>query len=142
MAIIITGIPRCSRGARPNRSIGFENEVRRYAQEFISRQEAGYITSRDLCAKLNDDGIRSKDGKPWSESKVSRMIRRGHELGLPFIRRGRSEAASLRRVRRRSAGEIHAQRSAGMTSLEAAVRQTDAGMIAPGLLLLKRKRKD
>jgi hypothetical protein len=128
MAVTIIGLPRRRRGSRPNRSVGFENEVRRYAQEFISRQQAGYITSRDLSAKLNEDDVRSKDGKPWSESKVSRMIRRGHELGLPFIRRTRSEAASVRRLYPPRADPSKPG-------------QIDAGIIAPSLMLLKRAAK-
>ena len=136
MAVVITGLPPKQR--RANRSIGFDNEVCRYAQAFIDRQRAGFIISRDLTAKLNADGVRSKNGKPWSESKVFRMLRRGVELRIPFILRSRSEAASIRRVRRRSAGEIAASRSGPMPELSEAA-QTDAGMIAPGLMLLKRR---
>jgi hypothetical protein len=119
MAVTLKFISRGPRG------IAFDREVRAIAPEIIRRQASGIIIARDVAKSLNDDGVPKANGASWSEAVVFRMLRRGSELGLPFCRRSRNEAASLRRVLRRSQDEIASERRADLGRLLAILRKAD-----------------
>ncbi|MBU0658708.1 MAG: hypothetical protein KKF15_07970 [Alphaproteobacteria bacterium] len=104
---------------RPRQREGaLDRRVRQFAQHLIARQERGIITSRDLAASLNLDGVLNPSGKLWAHRTVFRMLKRGREIDLPFVVWSRSEAASRRRVVRRSKYEIEAELRAKRAAAE------------------------
>lgn len=82
---------------RGTRGLAFDREIRRMAQEIIDRQAKGILTSRALAESLATAGLVNSRGRAWSESSISRMLRRGKVLGFPFILRSRSAAACERK---------------------------------------------
>ena len=133
MPVLLKGVP--ARRPRGGSGVAFDRRVRAYAQLLLDKQAAGYVTSRELEAVLNEEGAPSPRGPKWSEATIYRMLKRGGELGIPFKRRGRSEAASRRKVIRRSKDAIAADMLALRMAAEERRRrreaeQTDAGTIA------------
>jgi hypothetical protein len=82
--------------AWPDPSSALTRRVRAVADELVSRQQAGVISSRALAKSLNADGIPNPLGRRWSSKSVYRMLKHGKALGLPFIVRSPAEAAEQR----------------------------------------------
>jgi hypothetical protein len=77
-----------------NRRAGYERKVREIAPMLIALQNKGYISAAHLAEALREIGVRTDRDKPYAESTIFGMVRRGKQLGLPLLRRTRSEAAS------------------------------------------------
>ena len=108
MGVKITTRPRGGRGK------SFDAEIGAVAGDIMRLQKLGAVSSRDLAAFLNSEGVPKRRGGTWSPSVVARMLSRGRRLGFDFIRRTKSEAASTRKyVQRRSREEIAAAERRG-----------------------------
>ena len=79
-----------------NRRNGYNMKVRHYAPDFQALQDSGYVSVSAMCQYLNSNCQFNSKGKPWAESTIYGMLKRGKELGIPLILRSRSEAASSR----------------------------------------------
>jgi hypothetical protein len=135
MSVLINGDPVTRR--RGNRGVGFDKRIRQYAPMITDLQENGYVHSRALAAELNRRAVPSPSGGQWSDASLYRMMKRALELGIQFKRRGRSEAASRRRVLRRSKDAIETQRRADFQTMSQLFLKpqvpSDAGMTAVNL---------
>ena len=109
--------------------------VRAFAGELIARQTSGVITARDLADSLNADGVASPLSRAWSAKTVFRMLRHGKGMGLPFILRSRSEAASARRPSYSSRSYHRQQQDRAWKEFRAQRRkaENDSLIIAPAL---------
>ena len=138
MSVRITGT--CEARKRGNRSIGLDNAIKVFADQILQLQANKHVNSRELAAELNRLGIPSPSGGSWTHSRLFRMLARGTALGIEFKRRGRSDAASRRKVHRRSKDVIEAERRAGFRKLAmmlaGSTAPSDTGTTA--MILLKR----
>ena len=107
MAVLIVSRQPKARGGRGR---AYDALVRTYAPQLQEMQKAGHINSRALAAALNGHGIPSPNGGLWNDAGAYRMLKRAAELGFELVRRGRSRAASKRKVRRRPKEVIEAER--------------------------------
>lgn len=137
MPVLINGRPKPARGGRGK---AFDREIRECAHMLLSAQAEGHIDSRAIADALNRQGLKTLRGSDWSDAVVYRMLKRGREIGIPFIRHGRSEAASKRKVHRRSKFEIEAARRQAFAKIASVVAngndradQSDAATISPSL---------
>lgn len=91
MAVRITVAPSKPQG---NRQKGYDLKVRLLAPILISLQDKGYVSAAHIAAALRQTGMLTPKGKPYAESVIFGMLRRGKQLGLPVIVRSPNEAAS------------------------------------------------
>ncbi|WP_439468895.1 hypothetical protein [Blastomonas fulva] len=77
-----------------NRRKGYEQKVRNFAPLLKDLQDKGYFSPGQIAARLAETRLMTPRGKPYSESVIRNMLKRGQELGLPVYVRTRSEASS------------------------------------------------
>lgn len=129
---------------RGNRAIGLDNAISKFADQILDLQAKKHVNSRELAAELNRLEIPSPSGRKWSDARVFRMLRRGVELGIPFKRRDRSDAATRRKVHRRSKEVIDAEKRAGFQLILGMLKASAAPNEAPttALVLLRKAKTD
>lgn len=96
---------------RPRASRFSDGEIREVAPAIIKLQSRGVIIPRDLADSMNEERVPRPGGGEWNATLIYFILQRGTALGLPFIRRDRSDAASRRRVNRRPKCVIAAERA-------------------------------
>jgi hypothetical protein len=126
MGVSINGKPLIAK--RGGRGIAFDQSVLRFADAILVGQSKGHVHARELARWLNDQEIPSPNGGPWSASTVYRMLFRAEKLGVPVVRRSRSDAASRRKVIRRSKDAIAAADRLAIQKLASKLRQTDTAI--------------
>ena len=77
-----------------NRRRGYNKMVRAIAPTLVALQGKGYVSAAQIAEALGSTTIRTSKGKPYAESTIFGILKRGRELGLPLVIRTRSEAAS------------------------------------------------